>query len=172
MTRAVKESRYAVAVRPIRRAHRRPGALIALTALAILAGLQGTAAARPLRAAVEFQSCLGWGLCVFRRVDAEPSGAAASPAASATLRVRLRGVGDPALQGVCTPERDAARAVRHFVEGILMRAGRVELDKLEPRKDGSVLATVRADGTDVADILVHLGLGREKALAPGATWCD
>ncbi|MFI5400881.1 MAG: hypothetical protein ACHQZQ_07520 [SAR324 cluster bacterium] len=92
--------------------------------------------------------------------------------ASATLRVRLRGVGDPALQGVCTPERDAARAVRRFVEGILRRASRVELDQLEPRTDGSVLATVRVDGTDVADIVMHFGLGRDAALAPGATWCE
>jgi hypothetical protein len=146
--------------------------LAALLGLVLLAALGRPEVARAdgSRHAVQFRACDGWGLCRFARTaegEAHPA-----DAASASLRVRLRGVGDPALEGVCRPEGDAARTIRRFVEGILGRAGRIELDGIESRPDGSLLATVRVDGTDVADILVHIGLGREKPLPPGATWCD
>jgi hypothetical protein len=127
---------------------------------------------------VAYDHCLGWGLCVFRPLaDAvtPPTALALSSSASpppSVLTVRLRGVGDPALGGTCTPEREEARIIRGFVEGILARAGKLTLGDVAARPDGSVLATVRADGTNVADILIHIGLGREKPLPPGATWCD
>jgi len=127
-----------------------------------------------------YESCAGWGLCTFRLTVTAPGG-------GERVRVRLRGVGDPALAGTCAPEREAARTIRTFVEGILARARQIELLRIEPVRmepapvagaTGSpavlptVLATVHVDGTDVVEILVHIGLGREKPLAPDATWCD
>ena len=131
--------------------------------LSLLAG--GANGPLPEGGAVRFESCAGWGLCTFRL---------AGPAAgqARTLRVRLRGVGNPAQAGTCAPEREAARTIRRFVEGILTRATRIELTGVEPRSDGAVLATVRVDGTDVVDILVHIGLGWALPLAPAASWCD
>ncbi len=115
--------------------------------------------------AVRFESCAGWGACTFRLVTPNPS-------LGDLVRVRLRGVGAPARTGTCSPELEGARTIRLFVEGILTRATRLELTRIEPRPDGSVLATVRADGTDVVDILVHIGLGRQKPLPPDADWCE
>lgn len=112
-----------------------------------------------------YESCTGWGLCAFRLTRPDPE-------LGEVVRVRLRGVGDPALAGTCDPEREAARAVRRFVEGILARAARIELAQVERRPSGTVLAVVRVDGTDVTDILVHIGFGRGISMPPGAKWCD
>jgi hypothetical protein len=144
--------------------------VVALAVLLSILAARATPGADVRRPALRFLGCVGWGLCVFEAAG----GAAANPAVQsvAPLRVRLRGVGDSALEGVCRPEREAALEIRRFVEGILARAGRIELEGVEPRRDGTVLATVLVDGTDVADILVHMGLGREKPLPPGAAWCD
>src|SRR5579862_1585746 len=72
--------------------------------------------------AVRFQRCTGWGFCWFIPAEAD----SAPPAAP--IGVRLRGVGDPALSGMCDPERDAARTIRTFLEGMLARAGRITLE--------------------------------------------
>ncbi len=152
---------------------------IALSAapLAARAVPPGQPAAPGQAVPARYESCAGWGLCTFRLLLPVPPvpPAAAAPstqAADERVQVRLRGVGDAALPGTCAPEREAARTIRAFVEGVLARATRIELDRIEPRSGGTVLATVRVDGTDVRDILVHIGLGRGKPLPPDATWCD
>jgi endonuclease YncB( thermonuclease family) len=114
---------------------------------------------------VRYASCAGWGLCTFDL--AEPD-----PLLGQIVRVRLRGIGDPALVGTCDPEQEAARSVREFIQGVLTRATRIELAKVEPRAGGTVLATVLADGTDVTDIVVHIGFGRGLAMGPDTKWCD
>jgi len=129
------------------------------------AALAGATCATAEGLAVRFESCAGWGACTFRLVTPDP-------ALGDPVRVRLRGVGAPTRTGTCSPEREAARTIRTFVEGILARAARIELSRIEPRPDGGVLATVRVDGTDVVDILVHIGLGRQKPMPPDADWCE
>ena len=122
---------------------------------------------------VRYERCPGWGLCIFRvSLPLTPGNPRDGTLAGTSMRIRLRGVGDPEMSGTCNPERSAARTIREFVEGILKRAGRIDLDDMEPGPDGSVTASVKADGTDVVDILIHIGLGREKPLPPAATWCD
>src|SRR5271154_5037284 len=123
---------------------------------------------------VQYESCAGWGLCLFRILPKETAApnSAPPPSPGQRVKVRLRGVGDEALSGTCDPERDAARTVREFVEGILRRAGRITLQRPILHGGGVLLATVQADGTDVVDILVHIGHGRRGGMAPDARWCD
>lgn len=132
----------------------------------------GSDASEPVYPA-RYEACAGWGVCTFYLTPPVPT-------LGDRVQVRLRGVGDPALAGTCNPEREAARTIRTFVEGILTRASRIELSHIEPLPGRTaiagaprqVLATVQVDGTDLVEILVHIGLGREKPMRADSKWCD
>lgn len=171
-TRALK--RHSFSRGGAREMHRRPRSLPGRTAIlafglaAFVALTRGIAAqpGAPERIyPVRYVSCAGWGLCAFRLIEPDPL-------LGPIVQVRLRGIGDPGLAGICTPEREAARTVREFVQDVLARATRIGLSRVDRRPDSTVLATVLVDGTDVTDVVIHIGFGRGLRMAPGSDWCD
>ncbi|HUJ73678.1 MAG TPA: hypothetical protein VL359_02425 [bacterium] len=131
-------------------------------ALAFLGLCQAICAAGAPRAApaVQWERCVGWGACWLRL-----------PQEGERL-VRLRGVGNPAWDGVCPREGPMAAALRAYVEGVLRRAGTLELEHVVPLGGQRLLATVRADGVDVAEVIIHAGMGRYYPVRPEAGPCE
>jgi hypothetical protein len=136
-------------------------AFAAVMVLVSTAMLAPVAQGQPVHA--EFLDCPGWGACRFLLADGSQP------------LVRIRGLGDPAHSGICAAEGRAegvtARHLRGYIQGILARASRVELQQPEPRA-GGLLATVVVDGTELMQIASHFGMGRIYPKDARADWCD
>lgn len=89
------------------------------------------------------------------------------------IPVRLAGVDTPELHGRCDREKVLARKAQTVTATLLSEAKQVELVDMRRDKYFRILAGIRADGRDVARILVEQGLavpyfGGTKT----AKWCQ
>ena len=88
------------------------------------------------------------------------------------VRVRLRGVDAPELNGPCVRARELARAARTLVAAQI-GAGAVTLNAIQYGKyAGRVVAQVTAhNGIDLAEALIAAGLGRAYSGGARPDWC-
>jgi hypothetical protein len=145
------------------RCHAAGWAGLTAACLLLMAGLAASGQSAPAPQPAVYLRCLGWGACLFRLTD----GSVAD-----TVRVRLRGVGREDWDGTCPQEGAAARALRVFLEGILARAGRLELRESAREPDGTLRADVWVNGVPITDILIHAGVGRTYRVEPDSGPCD
>ena len=86
--------------------------------------------------------------------------------------VRIRGVDTPEIRGKCEAEKEGAVAARDFLRELLARAARIDLVDVKRGKYFRIVATVRADGVDMAAALIENGLGRPYGGGKRAEWCN
>ena len=89
------------------------------------------------------------------------------------ISVRIRGIDAPEIRGRCQVEKRTAIQARDYLRSILNGASRIELHEVERGKCFRIVATLLADGVNVADLLIARGLARPY---DGATerreWCE
>jgi len=88
------------------------------------------------------------------------------------IAVRIRGIDTPEIRGKCQEEKEGAIAARDFLRELLARAARIDLVDVMRGKFFRIVATVRADGVDVAAALVKNGLGRPYGGGKREGWCN
>lgn len=76
------------------------------------------------------------------------------------ISVRIRGIDTPEIRGKCEAEKQKAKAARDFLRNLLRNAGRIDLVDAERGKYFRIIATVQADGRDVAALMIDRRLGR------------
>ena len=91
-----------------------------------------------------------------------------------SVRVRLINIDTPEIHGQCAREIEMANAARDKLAELIPVGSVVELknikdDKYLGRIDANV---IMADGRDVGDVLVDMGLGRAYSGGRRAGWCD
>ena len=87
------------------------------------------------------------------------------------ISVRIRGIDTPEIRGKCEAENQKAKAARDFLRNVLRNAGRIDLVDAERGKYFRIVATVQADGRNVAALLIARGLGRPYQGGRRAGWC-
>ena len=65
-----------------------------------------------------------------------------------------------------------ARGARDFLRNLLRTANRIDLVDAERGKYFRIVAIVRADGRDVAALMIERGLGRPYQGGRRAGWCE
>ena len=95
------------------------------------------------------------------------------PGLSWSGSVRINGIDTPELRGRCPLERAQARAARELLVEMLERAEAVTVHMpTHGRYAGRVVATVEADGVDVAPVLIKSGFARPYGgNGPRMPWC-
>lgn len=88
------------------------------------------------------------------------------------IGVRLRGVDTPEIRGKCAAEKRRAAQARDFLSALLLKARVIRLRQLERDKYFRLLATVEADGTDVAQALLGAGHARPYDGGTRSSWCS
>lgn len=83
------------------------------------------------------------------------------PNESKELKIRVRGVDTPEINGQCSYEKDAALRARDFTKSLLRNAKVIQLSDVGEDKYHRVLATVTIDGVDLANTLISEGFGRQ-----------
>ena len=95
------------------------------------------------------------------------------PGLSWSGSVRINGIDTPEMRGRCPLERAQARAARELLVEMLDRAKAVTVHA--PKHGmyaGRVVATVEADGADVAPVLIKSGFARPYGgNGPRPQWC-
>ncbi|MCZ6730573.1 MAG: thermonuclease family protein [SAR324 cluster bacterium] len=76
------------------------------------------------------------------------------------ISVRIRGIDTPEIRGKCAAEKRKAEAARDFLRNLLRDAQRIDLVDAERRKYFRIVATVQADGRNVAALMIERGLAR------------
>ena len=71
----------------------------------------------------------------------------------------------------CEAEKAKARAARDYLKALLERATRIDLVDAERGKYFRIVATVQADGVDVAVVLIQEGLARSYEGGSRDSWC-
>jgi micrococcal nuclease len=89
------------------------------------------------------------------------------------IPIRLAGVDTPEIHGKCDREKRLARQAQLLTSRVLTQAKQIELVDMRRDKYFRVLAGIRADGRDVAKVLIEQGLavpysGGTKT----ANWCQ
>ena len=74
------------------------------------------------------------------------------------IPVRLAGVDTPEMHGKCDREKILARKAQATTEGVLQEAKQIELVDMRRDKYFRILAGIRADGRDLAQLLIKAGL--------------
>ena len=87
------------------------------------------------------------------------------------ISVRIRGMGTPEIRRKCEAEKQKAKAARDFLRSILRTAGRIDLLEAERGKYFRIVATIQADGRDVAALMITRGLGRPYQGGRRKGWC-
>ena len=88
------------------------------------------------------------------------------------IPVRIYGIDTPEIKGKCEREKVLARKAKRLVYSILSKAKKIMLKNVRRGKYFRIVATVEADGVNVADVLLQNGLavpyygGRKKNI-----WC-
>lgn len=86
--------------------------------------------------------------------------------------VRVRGVDAPEMRGECQAERDLAARARSLTVSAIIGAERIEFCEPEwDRYGGRVVATVRIDGRDLAELLIAAGVARIYDGGRREPWC-
>lgn len=90
------------------------------------------------------------------------------------LPVRLAGIDTPELNGRCENERVLAQKALDRLNGIIMKANRVDIANAKRGKFFRIVGTVRVDGIDVSSTLIAEGLARiyDGGSRDRAQWCD
>jgi len=95
------------------------------------------------------------------------------PVVGERVPVRVRGIDTPEIRGRCAQEKAQARAARDVLRRMVNDADRVTLRGVERGKYFRLVATVFADGVNVADELIAQGLARRyDGSGPRAGWCS
>ena len=76
------------------------------------------------------------------------------------LRVRLKGIDTPEINGKCQKEKEMALTARDVVTEILSHASQIRLRDVSRGKYFRLVAVVEADGLNVNQYLLDLGLAR------------
>ena len=76
------------------------------------------------------------------------------------LRVRLKGIDTPEINGKCEKEKEMAVTARDVVTEILSHASQIRLRNVSRGKYFRLVAVVEADGLNVNQYLLDLGLAR------------
>lgn len=87
------------------------------------------------------------------------------------ISVRIRGIDTPEIRGKCEAENQKAKVARDFLRNLLRGAQRIDLVDAERGKYFRIVATVRADGVDVAPLMTERGMGRAYQGGRRAGWC-
>ena len=87
------------------------------------------------------------------------------------IAIRLRGLDSPEMRGRCEAESRQARAARDYLQALLKRASRIDLLAVERGKYFRLVATLMADGVDVAQALILRGLARPYSGGRRLSWC-
>ncbi|MFZ9519901.1 MAG: thermonuclease family protein [Silvanigrellaceae bacterium] len=74
------------------------------------------------------------------------------------VSVRVHGIDAPEMHASEPCERAAAVAAQQFVKEVLLRAKRIDLERVQRDKYFRILADVRADGESIAQMLIAQGL--------------
>jgi endonuclease YncB( thermonuclease family) len=95
------------------------------------------------------------------------------PVVGERVPVRVRGIDAPEIRGRCPQEKAQARVARDVLRRLVGDADRVTLRGVERGKYFRLVATVFADGKNVADELIARGLARRyDGSGPRAGWCS
>ncbi len=74
------------------------------------------------------------------------------------ISVRIYGIDTPEIRGKCERERRLAKQAKRVVYQILSQAKKIVLKDVRRGKYFRIVATVKADGVNIADILIQKGL--------------
>lgn len=90
------------------------------------------------------------------------------------VSVRIAGIDTPEVKTKDQCEKQAARAARQLVEGVLARAKRVDLLNVQRDKYFRILADVSADGVLVKDVLLKnkLAYSYDGGTKKHLNWCS
>ena len=138
----------------------------AVAALALLAGL----ALPTLAGAVDFQGVIY--LSAYDGDTIRVTIPGVSPFFGANIPIRLRGLDTPEIRGKCNEEKAAARDARDRLRELLEQASRIDLIDAKRGKYFRLIATVQADGVDVAALLIQEGHARPYEGGTRAGWCQ
>ena len=88
------------------------------------------------------------------------------------LHIRLADIDTPEKRGRCEREKELAQQAQQFLETLLARARRIQLQ--DPRRDKyfRLLARVVADGQDLSEALIQAGFAVRYNGGTKASWCD
>ena len=87
------------------------------------------------------------------------------------ISIRLKGLDTPEIRGKCQLEKDQARAARDRLRALMEQARQIDLIDAERGKYFRIVATVQADGVDVAGVLIGEELGRPYDGGSRKGWC-
>ncbi len=87
------------------------------------------------------------------------------------ISVRIRGIDTPEIRGKCAAEKTKAKAARDFLRNLLRNASRIDLVDAKRGKYFRIVAIARADGRDVAPLMIEEGLGRSYQGGRRTGWC-
>lgn len=132
----------------------------------LLAPTYGGDGALPPSQVVIFYGCYDGDTCTFT-LPAVP------PPFGNQIPVRLAGIDTPEMHGKCAREKSLARQAQAVTTRLLSEAKQIELLDMRRDKYFRVLADIKADGKDIAQVLLTAGLavpytGGTKM----AKWCD
>ena len=90
------------------------------------------------------------------------------------IGVRVRHVDSPEIKGKLPCEKDAARTARRLIENLLKSAKRIDLENVGRDKYFRILADVRVDGKNLADVLIKNSLAYryEGDTKQKINWCN
>lgn len=90
------------------------------------------------------------------------------------ISVRVRHVDAPEIKGHLPCEKEAARTAKKFIANILQNAKRIDLENIDKDKYFRILADVKADGKNLADLLMKnkLAYAYEGATKEKRNWCQ
>ncbi|MBQ7185658.1 MAG: thermonuclease family protein [Alphaproteobacteria bacterium] len=96
------------------------------------------------------------------------------PDVEISVRVRLRNVDTPEINGECEYERARAAAAKVHLAKIIPTGATVQLENIKDDKYlGRIDANVfDADGNDVGDVMIKDGFGRRYSGGRRQPWCD
>lgn len=87
------------------------------------------------------------------------------------IGVRIRGLDTPEIRGKCEQEKALAIRARDRLRELLRAASAIVLSEPERGKYFRIVATVLADGMDVAEVLIAEGLARRYDGGHREGWC-
>ena len=93
------------------------------------------------------------------------------PVVGDDISIRVRGLDTPEIRGKCDSEKAMARAARDRLREMLEGAESIELVDYERGRYFRLVATVMADGKDVAETLIGEGLARPYDGGKRERWC-
>lgn len=94
------------------------------------------------------------------------------PVVGEEIGIRVRGVDTPEIRGKCSREKQQALQARDYLRRHLAEANSIELHDIERGKYFRLVATVLADGVDIAQILIAADLGRRYNGGSRSGWCQ